>query len=281
MYLSHFLGVLFALASSFLFGGGDFSGGLASRRSDKFQVITLSSLTGAMLLLAFAFIRRESFPSLESALWAALAGTSGAIGLAALYRALSMGNAAIIAPTAGVVGAALPVLFAAFVQGLPSREQSAGFLLAIVGIWLVTMSPSEGHVTLRNGLFLAVLAGLGFSGFFILIAQVEEGALFAPLVVAKLASLGLAISLIMTRRLPLPSITDNLVALLAGALYAGANAFYLLATRFTRLDVAVVLASLYPAVTVFLSRVVLREQISKPQWIGVGLCLAAITLITI
>ena len=96
---------------------------------------------------------------------------------------------------------------------------------------------------------------------------------------AKLASVGIAISFLFVRRLPLPPISDNPVALLAGALDAGANAFYLLATRYTRLDVAVVLASLYPAVTVLLSRAVLREQISRLQWLGVALCVAAIMLI--
>ena len=278
---SHSFGVLFALVSALLFGAGDFGGGFASRRSNQFQVLALAAVASVTILGAFLLLSGESLPTPRSSLWAALAGIAGALGLAALYRALSSGDAALVAPTAGVIGAALPVVFGAFTEGLPTAAQLAGFLTAVLGIWFVTRSSSTSRGETPQGLVLAALAGVAFGAFFILIAQVDSGALFAPLLVAKIASLCVALVFLKLSGIPLPSLKSSPVALFAGILDAAANASYLLARQFTRLDVATVLASLYPAATVFLAFVILKEEISHVQWIGVALCLIAITLIVL
>ena len=57
--------------------------------------------------------------------------------------------------------------------------------------------------------------------------------------------------------------------------------FYMLAKQLTRVDVAVVLSSLYPAITILLSRIFLKEHVSTSQWLGVGLILLAVALITL
>jgi len=281
MLSSHLLGVLFALTSALVWGSGDFSGGLAARRSNQFQVLALASVSGLLVLIFLAVVRGEALPDLRSSGWAASAGVSGALGIAALYRALSLGNAAIVAPTAAVIGAILPILFGIAFEGVPRLTQLAGFLTGIIGIWLLTKSPFASRGEVQGGLLLAFSAGLGFGGFFILIAQVEPGIIFTPLVVAKVVSLGVALVILFAKDWGFPPIGGNPIALIAGILDAGGNVFYLLAKQFTRLDVAAVLSSMYPASTVILASLILKEQISPAQWAGVFLCLVAVALIAI
>ena len=128
---------------------------------------------------------------------------------------------------------------------------------------------------------LALLAGVGFGAFFILLGQVEPGKVFTPLLIARVVALCVALLMLLIYRMSLPRLTSNPTALLAGVLDAGGNIFYLLARQFVRLDVAAVLASLYPVTTVILAHFILRERISRPQWAGVLVCLTAIVLITI
>ncbi len=276
MFPVAWLGILSALASALAWGGGDFSGGLAARRSSSFQVLTISASSGVVLLLACMLVWREPLPPLSTLVWAALAGGSGAMGIAALYRALSLGNAATVAPTAAVVGAVLPVAFGLFTEGWPGNARLAGFLLAPIGIGLVSGASVD---TPRRGFLLAWLAGMGFAGFFILLAQVEAGSVFAPLVVARCVSLVTAVALVSGRGLSLPSLTSNPAAMLAGVLDTGGNVFYVLAMQFTRLDVAVVLSAMYPAITIVLAWVILKERVSRGQWLGAGVCLLATGLV--
>jgi len=281
MFSTSWLGILFALTSAFVWGGADFSGGVATRRNSQFQVLALSTLSGIVPLLACVALWGESLPSLGGLSSAAMAGVSGAIGVAALYHALSLGNAASVAPIAAVVGAALPVLFGMLTEGFPGAARLAGFALAFFGIGLVSQSSTTDKRVLRQGILLAVLAGVGFGGFFILIAQAEPGRVFVPLVVTRLVSFGIALLMLLIRRMPLPSLNSNPIALLAGLLDAGGNTFYLLAKQFARLDVVVMLSSLYPAITVLLACIVLKQAVSRAQWIGVALCLMAAALIAV
>lgn len=278
---ANLLGILLALTSAAVWGSGDFSGGFATRKTSQFQVLALSALSGIGILVVCALIWRESLPSRMGAIWAMLGGAAGALGMASLYKALSMGNAASVAPTSGVIGAALPVAFSIISQGLPGTTRLAGFFLAFIGIWLVSQTKAgEGRVS-RQGFILACLAGIGFGVFFIMIAMVDPGKIFSPLIVARSVTFGIALILLWSNRLPLPALNANPIALLAGVLDAGGNVFYVLARQFTRFDVAAVLSSLYPATTVLLASLLLKERISRAQWFGVAICLAAIALITI
>lgn len=274
-------GVLYGLLAALTWGAADFSGGQAARRHHQFQVLVIVAGLGLLVMLGLSLALAEQLPALVSCLWAAAAGVSAALGLASFYRGLAEGDTALVSPAAAVIGASLPVLVSWNLQGLPAVQQLAGFGFGLAGIWLVSHASSRQPPARLRGLGLAFLAGLGFAGFFICLAQVQAGNLFATLAVAKGASLLTALVVLRIRRLALIAPGRNRLALLAGVLDAGGNVFYLLAVQQTRLDVAVVLSSLYPAVTVLLARLVLREHVTGLQGLGVGCCLAAVALITV
>jgi drug/metabolite transporter (DMT)-like permease len=274
-------GVLIALAAAVTWSGSDFSGGLASRRSSPFLVLGLAAVSGLGVTMLLALLLGEGLPSRIDAAWAAAAGISGGLGLVFLYRGLAQGSAAIVSPTAGVVGAGVPVLAGALLEGLPDPQQLLGFLVGLAGIWLASSSgKTEGQARLRS-LGLAVAAGIFFGGFFVTLAQVSEGQLFSPLAVTKAVQLILTFVIVFTARLKAGARNEVWLALFAGLLDAGGNAFYLVAEQLSRLDVAAVLASMYPAGTVLLSRIINKEEVSPTQWLGVGLCLAAVALIAL
>ncbi len=275
------IGIGFALAAAISWGSGDFYGGLASRKINQFQVLLLTTFSSLLLLILFSILEKENLPSMKDIIMAVLAGISGALGLAALYKGLSLGNSALVAPVAGVIGAIIPTLTGLIIEGLPSFMTLTGFVLSIVGIWLVTRSQEGSNHLAKVGLGLAIVAGIGFGGFLTLIAQTEGKQIFTPLVFSKLASLALALLLIRMQQLPVPNPTHSPLAIFSGFLDTGGNILYLLATQFIRLDVAALLSSLYPAATVLLSSLILKEKISKPQWLGASTCFAAIMLITI
>jgi drug/metabolite transporter (DMT)-like permease len=279
MIPSQLIGSVSGLVSAIIWGSGDFAGGMASRRQSSYQVLALAALSGAAVLLVLAFVWGDPIPGRTDAMWATAGGLGGAIGIAALYRGLSLGNAALVAPTTSVSATLVPMLYELLRRNLPRPGQMAGFAIALFGIWLVSQAQAEEGVPQRQGIWLALLAGLGFGSFFVLIGQVGSGGVFAPLVIARLTAFVVALLLLGFRRERVPALKSNPLALLAGVLDAGGNVFYLLATQYTRLDVAAVLASLYPVSTVILASRLTHELISPRQWVGVFICLTAVVLI--
>jgi len=272
------MGVILALCSALVWGTGDFLGGRASTRLDAYQVLGISALSGTVMLIVLAVIGGESLV-LDRAMAAAVAaGLSTALGIASLYRGLSVGNAAVVAPMAGVVAALLPVVYTMLTQGMPGRLQAAGFVVALVGIFLVARAAPTAPKG-RSGMGLGLLAGIGFGGFLILIAHGPEGAVYVPLAVSRLVMLLVAIALMGIRRLRVVSPVASPMGILAGLCDAGGTAFYVLAQQHVRLDVAAVLSSFYPAATVALAWLVTHERVTALQWLGAGICAAAVALI--
>src|SRR5512137_1184089 len=174
------VGALFALTSALVWGAGDFTGGYATRKSNQYVALLVSALSGLVVVILAAVVWREPFPSPRGMLWAALGGTSGALGIAAFYKALSLGHTATVAPTAAVIGAALPVAVGAVILGLPSWLQVLGFGMALAGIWLVSAGPAKGARLSRQGFILTCLAGVGFGGFLVFLGLVDPGKIFTP-----------------------------------------------------------------------------------------------------
>jgi drug/metabolite transporter (DMT)-like permease len=271
--------VVFGLAASMCWGSGDFTGGLASRRATASRVVIAVYLVGFVLLVALALAGHEPIPRPVDLLWGALSGAVSVVSLIAFYSALSSGKMGVAAPVSAVLTAALPVIFSALTVGLPTPLQLGGFGLGLLAIGLISR-PERTNVP-PKGLGLAALAGCGFGCFFILISRVSPGAIFWPLAVARLTSVVALLSVMRLRReqILLGASVAPLV-LLAGILDAVGNAFFVLAAHSGRLDVAAVLSALYPAATVLLATLVLRERATRIQAAGIMLGLVAIPLIS-
>jgi drug/metabolite transporter (DMT)-like permease len=241
-------------------------------------VVAVAHGTGLVLVFALAWLRHEPFPGSYTMVWGALAGISGAVGLASLYRVLAVGKMGVVAPVAAVITAALPVIYGIRVQGWPKPMQAAGFLLATVAI--VMISKPERSAGIPKGLGLAVLAGFGFGGFLVCINRAGNATVFWPLVAARLVSVMFMLLLLaLNRREKTAAAAPWSLMMTAGALDTAGNALFVFATQVGRLDVAAVLSSLYPASTVVLARFVLHEHLTTVQTAGMIAALVAIPLI--
>ncbi|MFZ1134662.1 MAG: DMT family transporter [Candidatus Korobacteraceae bacterium] len=268
-----------SLLAAAVWGGGDFSGGLAAKQASVFRVVAVAHACGLLAMLAMVAITGEALPPRADLLWGAFAGFAGAFGIAALYKALAIGRMGVIAPVASVVTGILPVLVGFRTEGLPDRIQLIGFALALVSIWLVAR-PNE-QVDSHRGLGLAVLAGVTFGLFLIASKQAGHHGVFWPLVAARAVSTTLMLVIVaFTPRDPRPLRSVVWPMVWSGLLDSAGNALFIAATRHGRLDVAAVLSSLYPASTVILARVLLKERISPMQGAGIVGAMISVALIS-
>jgi len=269
-----------SLLAAASWGGGDFSGGVASKRASVFRVVAGAHFVGLLSMLLMAWLGGEPIPPPADLLWGVFAGVSGAFGIAALYKALAVGRMGVIAPVASVVTGIFPVLFSIRTEGLPDRIQMLGFTLALVSIWLVAR-PND-FVDSQRGLGLAVFAGLMFGLFLVGGKQSGHHGVFWPLVAARSASTALMLVIVaFAPRDPQPLRPALWPMVVSGLLDSAGNALFIAATRHGRLDVSAILSSLYPASTVVLARVLLKEKISPRQGAGIVGALAAVALISV
>jgi drug/metabolite transporter (DMT)-like permease len=280
--LPQFAPAAYSVTAVFIWGASDFAGGYGSRRANAFVLTAFSHLCAFALMLVIAFAEHGAFPNRASIVWAMAAGAIGGFSIAVFYRALASGHMGLAAPVGALLGAAIPTLVDIALEGAPSRWSILGFALAILAIWLIARpeAPGEndesGH---PKGVAAAALAGVGFAGFYLCIHQATG----SPTWVAAISRIGsfIATSIaILATRAPLQlNRSATTFGALAGCLDIIGDALFILASQHGRLDEAVVITSLYPAVTVLLARIVLKEHFSRWKFVGLLAALAAVPLI--
>jgi len=242
-------------------------------------VVLWSQLAGGLVALALAAGRGETGIPQDDILWASLAGLVGPTALVFFYRALAIGRMGLVAPIAGVLGAAVPVGGGGVLEGLAGPLQLVGIALALGSVVLVTRSGDQSGAG-NTGIVLAVAAGLGFGAFFVFLGRVGPDTVFAPLVLVRvIATLLIGTLVVLGRGSWRVHRSAYVPVVIAGVLDMGGNLWYLLAVQQGRLDIAAVLASLYPVVTIVLAAAILKERIGVVQAIGILAALGAIVLI--
>lgn len=275
--------IVLGLFAAAFYGAADFCGGLATKRASMFSVALISQGAGALLLLSFVFF----FPAHATRMdyvWGALGGLFGGMGLALLYQALSIGKMGVVSPITAVIAAAVPVVFGTvFRHEALAFVQVAGIVVALIAVVLISMSHEEsGQIEIATaGVREAIACGVIFGGFYVLLGLTHRDAGLQPLLTARIASISfLAIVALLVRApIALQRGTMRLI-IFAGFIDMTANALYMLATHSGFISIAAVLTSLYPASTVLLARVILRERLQTVQKLGVMLALAGVALIS-
>jgi drug/metabolite transporter (DMT)-like permease len=267
----------YGMAAVLAWGTSDFLGGYATRRANAFLFTVVVNAGGLLVVGAIALATHAPFPSARSAAWVLAGGISGGAALAIFYRALSSGRMGLTAPVAAVLGAAIPAVFSMFTEGLPGRIPLLGFLVAAVGLWLITRTEDGGK---PEGIGLAVLSGIGFASFYLCVRQAGDASAFW---IASLTRMGglIVTGLIVLLLGKFSDITPAGVrwGVVTGCIDSLGTILFVHASQTGRLDEAVVISSLYPAVTVILARLFLKEHFTRWRFIGLLAALAAVPMI--
>ena len=279
------LTVVVGLVSALVYGVADFLGGSASRRISPVRVTAVAAVTGLVVLLAaLPFVGGTWSP--EAVLLGALSGVTGAVAIGLLYACLAIGPMSILSPLTAVVSAVVPLTI-----GLAGGERLGpiGYValaLALVAVVLVGFVPEKGAVRPRLvGVAMAVGSGLAIGLFLVIIDQTPDDSGLVPLVLNRAVSGAIlfatvgVLALVARRR---GSGSDARgwrpglrLAILCGVVDAAANTGLLIGLRIGELSVMAVLTALYPAGTIILAAIVLKERIAPVQVAGLVLAVAA------
>ncbi len=276
---------IFALAGALIIGAADYGGGVAARQASPFRVtawIQASSLV--TIALAVWFVDAPSVTSTDISA-GVVAGLSGTFSFVALYAAFARGQISVLAPTTAIVGAVVPTVVGVFRGEDMNGAKIVGIAFALVAIALVTRghgSADGPRKTPPVAFGLALLAGSGFSIFFLALAETDANAGLWPLVAARVVSVPVValMAVVVSGGLVMPRPAWR-VALVAGVAEAVANVFALWSYQRGPLAVAAVLGAFFPVSSVVLARIFLHEQLQRIQLVGVGLALVSVPLIAV
>ena len=286
--------VLLGLAAAVLYGGGDFLGGMATRRAHVLTVLMLVETAAVIVSVAVAVL--SGGPAILPGLaWGFSAGAIGGLGLIIFYVGLAAGPMSVVAPVSGLVATVLPVAVALAEGERPGVGVYAGALLCLVAIVLAS-SASETDDSrhrphglarpprrLGRAIAYGTASGVSFGLFFLLIRNAGQSGEVWPVAAGRIGELAVVLAAAAVLRPGLRGLRGGipLAAVSAGVIDVVANLCYVAATRIGAFGLAVVLASLYPGVTVLLARVVLGERLRWIQRVGLGLAAVGILLVTI
>lgn len=277
--------IFLALATSLLFGVGDFLGGVATRRDTAYAVTGTSHLLSFVLLAGVVLFVPPERLLVPDLVWGGVSGLSGVIGVIALFSALAVGRMGIVAPITAALSASLPALFDLAGGTRLSPMTLAGMVLALAAIVIVSMAPEDPlheHVhpyRPRRALAYSLLSGTGFAGAFIAFSFTSPESGLTPILSARVVSIAVAVVLALRFGRGFPVDRPALPASLgAGLTDAFASVTMLWAIRLGPLAVASVLGSLYPVVVAILARAFLKERLTTLQKAGVVAAMVAVLL---
>jgi drug/metabolite transporter (DMT)-like permease len=273
------MAIVLALAAAASWGLADFLAGLASRRVSVPVVLLLVEGGGLVVIAVVAAVWGGPFFDDAQDFWSAVgAGLSGVLALGCFYRALAIGTMSVVAPISSA-GVALPVIVGIATGNRPSAVTTAGLVAIVVGVVLASREEhddAEATAAGRTALGLALLAAVGFGGFFVLIDAPADVSVPWTLVVSRAAAVPFVALVILRARPAFPAARLGLGIAAVGCIDLLATV--LLSTAQTKGDLSVVsvLGGMYPVATVLLAAVVLGERVRTPQLVGIVCALGGV-----
>jgi len=290
------IAVLLALTGALAYGGADFYGGLAARKSSTLLATLGVALVGlACLSVVSPIVPATSSP--EAWLFGGLSGLAGAIGIGLLYGSLAIGPMSILSPTTAFISAIVPVTIGISMGEGGGWGFYSAIFLALISVALVGLAPRENNKSARPsalGVSMAVGSGALIGLTIVLIDLTPRDSGLIPLLANRIVSSSLlcAVFLCVTLvkigsvkpsalRTVLPGKNVMTIIVMAGLLDAFANVAVIFGLRLGELSVVSVLVALYPAGTLLLAGIILGERVAKVQWVGLSLALIASALLSV
>jgi drug/metabolite transporter (DMT)-like permease len=271
--------IALALGASLTWGFADFFGPLKGRTLGALRVLLYAQF-GGLLAIALVVAVRGKGPDGAAAFLAIPAAISGTLGLYAYYRGMAVGAMSVVAPIAGV-SAVVPVVVGILSGERPSALTAAGIACSLAGVFLASREPGRGGPRIAAGVGLALLAAIGFGGYFPPMHAAGNADFWWASLLFRITSTSVIVAAVLIRR-PRLALSPTQLPLLAviGIGDMLGNLLFAAASRGGLVSVTSVLASLYPIVTVVLARVVLAERVARSQEAGIVLTLAGVALIS-
>ncbi|WP_260706254.1 DMT family transporter [Edaphobacter flagellatus] len=299
---------LLALAAAVLWGIGDFSGGMgakyaigssASPQNDSLirslrgamRVVLTSHAASFTVLVLIATLRGDAFPHGAPLACGLMAGLMGGLSLTGFYVALAQGAMGAPAAISGLLAAAIPAAVSIAHEGSPGWLKIAGFTIAGCAIWMIAAGENPESVPVSAvTTWLAIGSGAGFGVYFVALKYAAAAGFFWPMATARIGSLTTCSTILLVTAaaargsssakgwLPRKAVFWALTTALGDT---SGNLLFMAATRAGRLDVASVLASLYPASTILLAAWTLHERPTRRQGLGMLVAAAAVVMITL
>lgn len=285
------LPILLGLGSALSIGVGDFVAGVASRRVPSMLVGFWTQAVGATMGVLFLLILRPHLTPGQLPI-SILAGLATGVGLALLYRAMSIGAISLVAPIVACA-VVIPVIFAVLQGEALSRLAAVGVVAIVGGIVLASLQPAPvagdptdtGREGDRQAVILSIFAAIAFGAYYTLVDLAPQSGDWGALWTAgsaRVASLGVQTALILLarQRFTWPGrYFPHLAA--AGALDQLSLIFLGLGALTTAFGVVAALTGLYPVVTSLLGVLLLRERLTRLQASGAVLALAGVMLVSV
>ncbi|MFI9173757.1 EamA family transporter [Streptomyces lincolnensis] len=270
------MGPVLALASAVCYGIVDFAGGLLSRRAHPAAVTFLGQLGGLLFACGAALLFPADALRPADLLWGALSGIGSGSAMHFLNRGLSRGAMSVVVPVSAVTGVALSVLCGVLLGDRPTPLAWVGIAVTVPALWCVAGGRAGPGSETADGL----LASAGVAVQYIALAQADPASGLWPVAAGRVAAVLVLLPGAARRPDRLRMEPGQYVrALLIGAGAALGLVLYLLAAGQQLLAVAVVLASLYPALPVLLGLALLHEKVSRRQTAGLlGAAVATVLL---